>query len=84
MAVLTPEQLAEMRRGIAADAGIGAINYDKPTVNLALQAIEDWWIANQASLNTAINNATAPFVFTVAQKKILGLYWLWSKFRRGG
>ncbi len=84
MAVLTPAQLAEMRRSLEKDDTLGAVNFTKVEANQALQAIEDWWEANRANLNTAINTATSPFVFTVAQKKLIGRYWLWHKFGQGG
>lgn len=80
MAVLTATQLAEIRRALAAKAAV--VNYTKPQANAALQAVEDWFDANQASLSQAINTATAPLVLTVAQKKWLVAYWLLSRFQR--
>jgi len=81
MAILTTDQLVQLRQMAAAEAA--TVTWTKPQVNAALQAIEDWWEANRASLGTAIE-AAAPGKFTVAQKKALGKYWLWQKYGRGG
>lgn len=78
MAVLTAEQLAKIRRGVAQQ--FATQNWDKPQINAALQAIEDWFELNKASGVTAVNTATAPFVFTGPQKKELFAYWLLHKF----
>lgn len=85
MAVLTAEQLAEIRRAVAAESD-PPITWTKAQIDAATQAIEDWWIANAVSLNTTINAATVPLgiTFTIAQKTRIGKFWLLSKFQRGG
>jgi len=82
MAILTATQLAEMRQRLVKKLGIMAIDFDKPTVNAAFQAIEDWYEANKGQISSDINTATAPFVFTPQQKKWLGAYWLLQKSKR--
>lgn len=84
MATLTATQLAEMRRRFVAKLGDVAIDFDKPTVNSAFQAIEDWYEANKAQISSDIDAATTPYVFTGAQKKLLGAYWLLQKSGREG
>lgn len=85
MAILNNDQLAEARRKAEPDlSALGTITHQKAAVNSALQAVEDWWENNKASLNTAVNQAISPVTFTVAQKKILLRVWMWFKFFREG
>ena len=79
MATLNQNELVEIRRRCAAGE---TVNWNKATINIALQAIEDWFEANKASLAGSINAATSPFTFTNPQKKKLVAYWLEQKFRR--
>jgi hypothetical protein len=79
MAVMTSDELVEIRRECAVGE---TVTWDKATINIALQAIEDWFEANKADLVGAINTATSPFVFSNPQKKKLIAYWLKQKFRR--
>jgi hypothetical protein len=79
MAILTPTQLAALRQECARAAQV--VTWDRPTVNAALQAIEDWFEANRAALGAAIE-AAAPGAFTNAQKRALVKFWLFSKFGR--
>ena len=81
MAILTNVQLAVLRRNAVSD-GI-AETFTKPQANAALQAIEDWWVANQAALSSAIDVAVAPFAFTNLQKRTLAKMWLRGRFERG-
>lgn len=81
MAVLDSLQLAEVRRAYADRRGPG-VDFTKPQVNAAIQAIEDWFEANRATLAAAIDAATAPYVFPAAQKKLLAAMWLDHKSRR--
>jgi hypothetical protein len=82
MAVLTAQQLVEIRKKVAAKHL--EVPWTKPTINAALQGIEDWFEGNKGNLSTAINTASSPFVFTAAQKKFLIAYWLFQKARREG
>lgn len=80
MAVLTPNQLAHLRRLVAEKEA--TIPWDKPQVNAAYQAIEDTLTAQAPAISAAIDAATAPFAFSAAQKKRLLAAWCELKFRR--
>ncbi len=80
MAVLDSAQLASLRQSLARLET--AIDYDKPTVNAALQAIEDWFEANRSGIATAIDAATSPFVFSAARKRRLVKFYLLQKSGR--
>lgn len=82
MAILTSIELAEVRQNITINTAI--IDYTKSVANAAVQAIEDFMEANRAAIGTAINTATAPYVFTPAMKKKLFAYWCRQKFSREG
>lgn len=82
MAILTTTEFAELRQAIARDQA--TVDWNKPQINAALQAIEDWFEANRAALGAAINAGTTPYVFTATQKKRLVAYWLRQKFEREG
>ena len=82
MAALTRDQQIEAcielwRRG-------SQITYSKVQLGAALQAVEDWFEANRATLSAAINAATAPLTLTAAQKKSLLLFYMRQKVRREG
>lgn len=77
--ILTQEELTQIRQECATKV---AVNYTKPQINAAAQAVEDWFEANRSAISTAINTATAPLVFTAAQKKVIVVHWLISKFNR--
>lgn len=81
MAIMTPDELADLRRNCARERA--TVDYTKPQINAALQAIEDWWEANRAALGAAIE-AAAPGVFSPAEKRRLAKHWLAHKFARGG
>lgn len=81
MAVLTAGQLADLRNDYQAG---GAVNTDKPTLNAAEQAVEDYFENTfRAGVAAAIETA-APGVFTNAQKRRIVTAYLWRKFQRGG
>jgi hypothetical protein len=79
VAILTTDQLAAIRRRVAKAFNPDSVRWKKPEINAALQAIEDWFEANKASGSAAVDTATAPFVFTGAEKKLLFAYWLLVK-----
>lgn len=81
MATLTAEELVQIRRDVAR-AGDIPINYTKATINTALQAIEDWYEANRATLGVSIDAAIAPQVLTLAQKREITKFWLTQKSGR--
>ena len=80
MAILTGDELAELRRAMAAN---GTVTWTKPQINAALQAIEDWFEANRVALGAAIE-AAAPGLYNATRKKRLVAYWLRQKFVREG
>ena len=82
MAILTLEELAFLRRETAKHQT--PVTWTKPQINAASQATENWFEANRASLNSAINAATSPVVFPAAVKLRLVKEWLRQKFERGG
>ena len=77
MAVLTGAELAKARR--LTRQMVGSLDYDKSTINAALQAIEDWFETNRAGISTDIDTATNPTVLTNTEKKRLGAAWLLYK-----
>jgi hypothetical protein len=80
MATLSADQLAELRRKMA--SRLATVDYNKPIINSALQAIEDWFEANRAGISGAIDTATAPYTFTAPRKKALVAFWLLQKYGR--
>lgn len=82
MAVLSSSQLDRARQEIASESDV--VTWRKEHVNNAMQAIEDWWEANQASLSAAIDAASSPVSFTVQQKRRIAKQWLHSRFNVGG
>jgi len=80
MAILSPNQLVELRQAAAEDQ-VG-INWTKAQINAAAQAVEDWFEANRPSLNAAINTATSPVVLPGAVKRLLLIRFLMQKSRR--
>jgi hypothetical protein len=79
-ALLVPNELVEIRKQVAAE--LATVDYDKPTINNAITAIEDWFESNKSSLISAINAASSPYTFTGAVKKKLIRYWLLQKSKR--
>lgn len=73
MAVLTDEQLARLRRGLAQAKGAG-IDWTKPQINAAFQSVEDYLDTAEGgrpsgSLGAAIDASTAPYVLSVGDKR---------------
>mgnify|MGYP001605685944 FL=1 len=77
MVVLTVADLVPIRQACAKKV---AVNYTKPQINAAVQAVENWFEANRAGLSGVIDTATAPLVLSGAQKKAIVAYWLNYKF----
>ena len=76
MAILTSKNLAEIRKRLSKIAS--SPDYTKEEINDALQATEDWFEANRASLSSAIDVGTA-HSFTNPEKKFIVAYWLLQK-----
>lgn len=82
MAILTADQLVQLRHDLAASVVI--ITWNKTQANSAFQAIEDWFENNRTVLALTIDTNTAPFTFTSVQKVRLIAFWLKQKFIREG
>lgn len=82
MAVLTVDEKTALRKEFYKE-NITA-EWEKEIINQTMQAIEDWWVDNQASLVSDINIATSPVVLSNPTKKAMGRRWLFNKFLRGG
>lgn len=82
MAILTPDQLQELRSSCAEDI---QVRYDKALINGVMQVIEDTFdsLAVRSALSNAIDTASTPLVFTATEKRMLVKSWLRSRFRRG-
>lgn len=68
MAILSAAELQQIRNFVASEPGI-AVNYTKPILNAAAQAVEDLLTNNSGAISNAIDAATTPTVLTAAQKK---------------
>lgn len=77
MAILTPNELAELRRGLAKD--MLEVTWDKTAANGAYQAIEDFFETNRAAFASAIGPG-----FSGPQKKKIVALWMLQKPRREG
>jgi len=74
---ISNKNLAQMRRGICEGY---KPSFDKPEINSALNAVNDWWATVRASAGSAIETA-APGKFTNAQKKKIVAFWFDYKFK---
>ena len=83
MAVLTNQQLAELRKGGRAN-WTTPIDFDKPIINATFQAIEDWYEGQRAQVSSDIDAASTPKAFSNAEKKQIAAAFLQWKFRLGG
>lgn len=81
MAVLTPMQLAELRRETVKNLS-PPIDFNKSIINAALQAVEDWYEGEKSTVSGLIDTATSPFAFTNPQKKMMGAAYLIQKSKR--
>lgn len=88
MAVLTPLQLADMRKSLRTE-WIDAIDFDKTLINGVFQAIEDEYERTsnvlgpgfKSSAATEISSASEPTkTFTNPQKKRIGRAYIGVKF----
>jgi len=88
MATLTATALAKMRQECARSV---TVNYTKPQINAALQAIEDAMTTQAIPagavgatmpqyIGARIDSATSPLVLTNPQKKALFAWWAEHKF----
>jgi len=68
VAILNSKTLADARN---ACEKLGAVDYDKPQINAALQAVEDLLTSNATKnqISSTINTATAPKTLSAAQKR---------------
>ena len=77
MAVLTPSELAELRRGLAKN--MAEVTWDKTAANAAHQAIENLFESSRGTFASAIGPG-----FSGSQKKKMVAFWMLQKFRREG
>ena len=82
MAIIAADEMAVLRRRVAESDS--SINWDKRTINAALQAAEDKFDLVMTDIGAAIDAATSPFVFSAAQKAKLVSTVLRRKFVREG
>ena len=91
MAVLTAPELVRIRQMCAAK--FATIGYLKAQINAASQAIEDAMTTRLVVagdngktwpqvVSGVVDAASAPFVFTMAQKKVLFALWADLKFQK--
>lgn len=80
MATLSNGNLAELRREIT--RGMNTVGFDKPTINAALQAVEDVFEGIRAKISNDINTATSPEALATPVKKALVKAWLRQKVGR--
>lgn len=74
MAILTPQQLDEVRQAYTKPLEFnGGVSHRRPVLNAAIQAIEDTLTgtAVQNALSSAIDAAITPATMTNAQKRAL-------------
>jgi hypothetical protein len=74
MAILTPQQLDEVRQAYTRPLEFnGGVSHRRPVLNAAVQAIEDTLTgtAVQNALSSAIDAAITPATMTNAQKRAL-------------
>jgi hypothetical protein len=81
MATLAAAELQAIRNNCAATQ---TVNYTKPQINAAAQAVETFLTNNAAAISAAIDAATTPLVLTVTQKKKLVAEVVAAKARRDG
>jgi hypothetical protein len=79
MALLPNLVKDEIRQHCAKEAPL--VGYTKEAINNGIQAIEDWFETNRASLNTAINTATSPVIMSAQTRRHMVMAWL--KYKMG-
>ena len=84
MAILSALELAAMRRRAREDIPDADVDFGKPTINDAFQAIEDWYEGERVTVSGLIDTGTSPKVFTNTEKKTLAKAFLEFKFGVGG
>lgn len=80
MPILNSDQLAKLRQEVV--RGMESVDFDKPTINAAFQAVEDAFENIRAQLNADINAATSPDTLPAPVKKRLVKFWLQQKAGR--
>jgi hypothetical protein len=78
MAQLTIPELVELRQLLA--ASFDTVTWNKPQINAAAQAVNDWLDSQRVAIGAAIE-AAAPGVFTNAQKVKIAKYTLTQRVR---
>jgi hypothetical protein len=76
VAIVTDADLVQMRRKVA--SALSEVDYAKPAIGAAIQALEDWYEAARADANSDINAATdaisVPRLSNAVKKQIGGMF----------
>jgi len=83
MAVLNATQLAELRK-LTRINWITAIDFNKTIANSTLQAMENWYEGQRATVSSDIDSASTPKSFTNPEKKLIAAAYLGWKNGEGG
>ena len=82
MAIINADNLALFRRLLASETE--EVTWQKADVNVAVQALEDWWETTGRAAAGSVMEAASAGKFSNAQKKAIGKFWLNHKFNGGG
>ena len=83
MSILTDAQLREARRLVAEQLEYSAdVNFTRAEFHAALQALEDWYEGERATLNQILNAATSPTRMSVQIKAALVVVFIRAKMDR--
>ena len=81
MGILNTQEKSEFRRLCAA---IQEVTWTKAELDVASQAVEDWFESKRAEISAAIDAATTPMVLPGPVKVAIVKHYLRQKFQRGG
>jgi len=79
MAAISTKEKSKIRQKMSS---IGTVDYNRPTINAAMQAVEDWFDGERATISAQIDIATSPKVLSNQQKKKLVGFWMLKKYVR--
>jgi hypothetical protein len=72
MAILTGHELSKLRKVTRNSYAWDEIDFTKPDINAAFQAMEDWYQAHKVDAATRMDAATEPvYTFSSTQKKVI-------------
>lgn len=79
MATLSASELQSVRNAVSLTQ---TVNYTKPVINAAAQAVETFLVGQAAAISSAIDTATSPTTLSNAQKKKIVAEVIELKFQR--